>query len=193
MDDSDLECLLSDTEMLDDAPEDANPVAFAPSLPVAHIISEDVVSHQARRTEPAVTIANHDECLQLNSSDNTCGDENRLASPHVDSPFNPLRGCQSDISNEKARSGSNILAKIEGIFGAMLDVLLNERGQLSVAIMTRPQSQRQQFDSTIASQTHTESVQHIQFPGKTEKEAWRFGECRVDSVCHCGTDTAQLS
>lgn len=183
MDDSDFECFLSDTEMLDDAPEDANIAAFASPLQVAHIVSEGLPSHQAHCTEPAATIVDHDACLQLNSSDNVCGDEDCLASPHVDTPIHTMQESQPNILNDKAGSGSNVLAKIESIFEAMLDVLLNERGQLSVAIMTRPQSQRQQFTSTIASQTHAESVQHIHFPGKTEKEAWRFGECRVDSVC----------
>jgi hypothetical protein len=65
---------------------------------------------------------------------------------------------------------------IEGVFEAMVDVLLNERGRLTVAIKNRPLPRGQLCDPANVAQTQTESVQLLCFPGKTEKEAWRFGE-----------------
>lgn len=79
----------------------------------------------------------------------------------------------TNMSKNDAGSKSNVLTKIEGVFEAMVDVLLNERGQLSIAIKTRPSPRT---NSSEALQTNGESVQHLCFPGKTEKEAWRFGE-----------------
>jgi hypothetical protein len=86
------------------------------------------------------------------------------------------------------------MAKIESIFEAMLDVLLNERGQLTVAITNRPLSRGQPHNTTNAAQANAESVHYLCFPGKTEKEAWRFGERGMrSSFWRFVTDTAQLS
>lgn len=68
------------------------------------------------------------------------------------------------------------MAKIESVFEAMVDVLLNERGQLSIAIKTQPSPRRQQLHPSATHGARGESVQHLCFPGKTDKEAWRFGE-----------------
>jgi hypothetical protein len=170
MDDSDLQCSSSDSEMLDDVLEEAFPAALASPSEVAHVLDEDVTSEHPHHAEPAASIVDHDMCSQASRTDRIHGDEDSPASPHV-------RAHSPDVSKGDAASSSSVLAKIENIFEGMLDVLLNERGQLSIAIKTRPTSRQQQLDSTSASQTPTEAVQLLCFPGKTEKEAWRFGEC----------------
>jgi hypothetical protein len=170
MDDFDPQCYSGDSEMLDDVLEEACPGAFASSSEVAHVVDEDVTSEQPHHAEPAASIVGHDMCSEASRTKSISGDEIRSSSPHV-------RARSPDASKSDVGSSSGVLAKIENIFEGMLDVLLNERGQLSIAIKTRPTSRQQQLDSASASQIPAESIQQLCFPGKTEKEAWRFGEC----------------
>jgi hypothetical protein len=170
MDNSDLQCCSSDLEMLDDVLDEAFPAALASPSEVAHVVDEDFTSEHPHHAEPAASIFGHDMCSQASRPERIHGDEDRPASLHV-------RAHSPDVSKGDAGSSSTVLAKIENIFEGMLDLLLNERGQLSIAIKTRPTSRQQQLDSTRTSQTPTEAVQLLCFPGKTEKEAWRFGEC----------------
>jgi hypothetical protein len=176
MDDPDLECGLRDSEMLDDASEEAWYASPASPLQVAHVVSGDTASGNSQRTEPVTSVVNCNQYQPRNGLDVLCSDERRPASPHVDLPAHHARTSQQDLSKNEVGNRSNVLAKIESIFEAMVDVLLNERGQLSVAIKTRPLSRGQPRDPASAAQKHAEPVQHLCFPGKTEKEAWRFGE-----------------
>lgn len=73
---------------------------------------------------------------------------------------------------------------IETIFEQMALVLLNERGQLSVVLKTR-------YDRSVARPAAAaqgdppnpaSSERRICFPGKTEREAWRFGAVRTRMV-----------
>ena len=194
MDDFDLDCESSYSEMLDDALEEAWNASSAPTLQAAHVVSGDVASSNSHHTESATSVSNRDEHEPSTGSSRVCGDEDRPATPHVDSPAHHARTSQQDLSKNEMGNRSNVLAKIEGILEAMVDVLLNERGQLSIAIKTRPLSRGQLRDSTNAAQTHAEPVQHLCFPGKTEKEAWRFGERGMrSSFWRHDTDTPQLS
>lgn len=72
--------------------------------------------------------------------------------------------------------GTSVLTRIESIFEAMADVLLNERGQLSVELATRPRTHKQHPDSADSDPAKCNHVQRLCFPGKSEREAWRFGE-----------------
>ena len=193
MGDFDFECNLSGSEMLDDAPEEAW-YATASPLQVAHVVNGDVPSGSPHRIEPVVSDIVRKESQPSTGFDMLCGDEGRPAAPHVDSPTHVAPSSHQDISKDEMGNRLNVQAKIESIFEAMVDVLLNERGQLSVAIKTRPISRGQPRDSTNTAQTYTESVQHLCFPGKTEKEAWRFGEHGMpSSFWRYDTDIAQLS
>lgn len=176
MDDPNFECDLSDSEMLDDASEEALYASFALPLQAIHEVDDDMRSEQTHYTEPAAPIVNDDKCAEPTASNKLSGSDDNPASPHADDPAPLERAGQQSISKSESNVRSDVMAKIEGIFEAMVDVLLNERGQLSIALRTRPSSRGRQRDSTHAAQTCNESVQHLCFPGKTEKEAWRFGE-----------------
>lgn len=193
MDDFDSECdALSDSEMLDGAPEEAWYASPPPPLQVAHLVNGDIPSGGVPCTE-LTTSAVIEKYQSSTGLDMLCGGEDHPASPHVDSPARVAPPSQQDTSKHEVINRSDVLAKIESIFEAMVDVLLNERGQLSVAIKTRPLSRGQPRDSTNTAQTHVESVQHLCFPGKTEKEAWRFGERGMrSSFWRHDTDNAQL-
>lgn len=193
MDDFTLEWDLSDSEMLDGASEEAW-YATASTPHVADVVNGDIPSGNSHRVEPVTFTSNCDEREPSTGSDIIGGDDHRPASPHVDLPTHVAPPSQQDISKDEVGNRSNLLAKIESIFEAMVDVLLNERGQLSVAIKTRPLSRGQPRDSTNTAELHAESVQHLCFPGRNEKEAWRFGEGGMRSSFRShGTDTAQLS
>jgi hypothetical protein len=185
MDDSELHCHLSDSEMLDDAAGDT----YSSPLQVAtHVFDEEAMSKQVHCTEPVAAIDDPATYPLSDALDGTHDDQNQPASPCVMSLSHRDRASQLNDLKTGVGSGSDVLARIESIFEAMLDVLLNERGQLSIAIITRPSSRRQQLNSTIA---NTDSVQHMCFPGRTEKEAWRFGQYGL-KVCRRGADIAQL-
>lgn len=174
MDDFDFDCdVLSDSEMLDDASEEAQ---YASPLQVAPVVNGDIPSGSPHHIEPAVSAIYCKGSQPSTDLNMLCGVEECPSSPHVDSPAHVAPPSQQDISKDAVGNHSNVLAKIESIFEAMVDVLLNERGQLSVAIKTRPLPRGQPRDPQDAAQTHAESVQQLCFPGKTEKEAWRFGE-----------------
>jgi hypothetical protein len=191
MDDFDMDCDFSDSEMLDDAPEEAWYSSPASPRQVTHKANGDIPSGNPHRTQPAISVGNHDELEPSAGLDSGCGDEDRSATPYVDAPASLARTTEQDVSKHEVGNRSNVLAKIESIFEAMVDVLLNERGQLSVAIRTRPLSRGQSRDPINAAQTPAESVQHLCFPGKTEKEAWRFGERGLRPLFwHRDTDTA---
>lgn len=185
MDDSEVAYDFSDSEMLDDASEEGWYASPASPLQVAHVVNGDVPSGDLRRIELGTTAVNRDMGQPVPILNN------HPASSHVDSPAHLSRASEQDVLKDEVGVQSTVLTKIEGIFEAMVDVLLNERDQLSVAIKTRPLSRGQPRDMTSAAQTPAESVQHLRFPGKTEKEAWRFGEHRMRSSCRRhDTDTA---
>jgi len=186
MDDSELECGLSDSEMLDDASEEAWYASASP-LQVVHVVDGDASSGHIHRIQPATSVDNPDQCQPSTGPGRLCGDADSPASPHVDTPARLARASEQDVSKDEVGNRLNVLAKIESIFEAMVDVLLNERGQLCVAIKPRPRERGQPHDPINAAQTHVESVQHLCFPGKTEKEAWRFGERLFN---HHSDDTA---
>lgn len=189
MDDFDFEDHLSDSEMLDAVPEETCSAFLASPLQVVHSSHEE----QAQGVKPAAPVVMNDMRSPPTASDELCDDEDRPASLHEESSAHLVQTYQHDDPKGDVGSRSYVLAKIEDIFEAMVDVLLNERGQLSVAIRTRPSSQSQQRGSASAAQAHTDSVQQLCFPGKTEKEAWRFGECGMPLVHRYSTDAAQLS
>ena len=161
---------------------------------MADVVNGDIPSGNSHRVEPVTSTSNCDEREPSTGSDIIGGDDRRPASPHVDSPTHVASPSQQDISKDEVGDRSNVLAKIESIFEGMVDALLNERGRLRIAIKSRPLSRGQPRDSTNTTQLHAESVQQLCFPGKNEKEAWRFGErCMRPSLWSHITDTAQLS
>jgi len=190
MDDFDLDGDLSDFEMLDDVSDGASCASLAePSAQVALVVDGGTASKQSQCSEDAAFILTRKEYLR-----SLGGDDDRSASPQADFPTHAERAYQQHIVRSEKGIRSDILAKIEGIFEAMVDVLLNERGQLSIEIKTRSRSRIEQHNQTHATQADTETIQQLCFPGKNEKQAWRFGKRGMpSSQWHLNTNTAQLS
>jgi hypothetical protein len=173
MDDVQCNDSFSDDEMLDDAPEsqyDELPL----SLPAADDadINPPKPDHDIR-----------DACREQIASPNLASspefeaDDERMFSSRVHPPADQQQTIVSASPEEVTIvAGTSVLARIENIFEAMADVLLNERGQLSVELVTRPPARRQHIDHIEATPAQNVVVHRLCFPGKTEREAWRFGE-----------------
>lgn len=69
-----------------------------------------------------------------------------------------------------------MLAKIEIIFENIANVLLNERGQMSIRIKRRTKVSGSHGIEEPPSKGTPKTEKRISFPGKTEKEAWQFSE-----------------
>lgn len=72
----------------------------------------------------------------------------------------------------------NVISKVESIFEGMVDVLLNERGHLFLALASRPTLQRPK-GIVIDTPSPSQHAQQICFPGRDENEAWRFGKLGI--------------
>ena len=167
----------TDSEMLDDAAEQT--CFAAVHSPLQDAVNTEMPSETGQFFEPAGSADNQTVRSQPSVLGHVIGDSTIARTV---SPERNVSALPTDLSGDEAGIKTIVLAKIETIFEAMVDVLLNERGQLSVAIKTRPSPQRQQLDPSEATGSHGENVQQLCFPGKTEKEAWRFGESEEASA-----------
>lgn len=167
---------LSDSDMLDAASETSYSTPASPlSRPGEHT-NLDISSEWGVPTTPSAhgdTGGNNGARSQTSSERGGCQSPATAPKeiPHSDRVQEPTAGPKIGLASK-----SSVLAKIEAVFESMADVLLNERGQLSLNLMTRPTNQKQRLDSNDTPTAPTESVQHICFPGKSEREAWRFGK-----------------
>lgn len=76
-------------------------------------------------------------------------------------PVIPLTGNSADVTD-----------KIEDVFEQIADAMLNDKKEISITLKTR---RRVPTDK----QSDEDLTRTLSFPGKTENEAWRFGECMV--------------
>lgn len=167
----------SDSDMLDAASEASYSTPASPLLGPGEHIETDSSSQQGHSTASCVHADG--DGGKYGARSQTPGEvfdgQNPGAPPEVIPPHERVQGT---VAGPKvgAASSAAVLAKIEATFESMADVLLNERGQLSLDLMTRPTNQKQRLDLNDTAAAPTESVQHIHFPGKSKREAWRFGK-----------------
>jgi hypothetical protein len=170
---SDVQCSgsFSDEEMLDDASQyDELPLSL-------HTVdaADGVSSQPDHNVLPAS--GNPTACPSPASPNDLEGDYEGIFASRVHLPAaeqqTVLAASPEDVT---PTVGTGVLARIENIFEAMADVLLKERGQLSVELVTRPRASRQKIDLMDSPPAQSVAVQRLCFPGKTEREAWRFGE-----------------
>lgn len=181
-----MEGRFSDSDMLDAASEASYSAPVSPlSRPWEHI-DTNTSSEWGVPTTPSV----HDDANGGNhrswsrSSGETFSRQSPATPPKVMLPGDRVPATEASPKVDVA-SKSSVLGKIEAIFESMADVLLNERGQLSLDLMTRATNQKRRLDANDTVTAPTESVQHICFPGRNEREAWRFGEPGVSLIRVC--------
>ncbi|KFX89885.1 hypothetical protein O988_08440 [Pseudogymnoascus sp. VKM F-3808] len=90
---------------------------------------------------------------------------------HTDSPDIP-HGAQR---NNNFQAGE-VLTKIEDIFESLLDCIINEKKSLVLHIKSRARNGRHTIDAATGAIRNAGNVEtkEITFPGKTQKEAWKF-------------------
>lgn len=102
--------------------------------------------------------------------------ENRLAiSSPEDHAYSPaISGAAPRNNNSQA---GEVITKIEDIFESLLDCIINEKKCLVLHIKSRGNNGRQTLDAATGAIRNTTDVEtkEITFPGKTQKEAWKFG------------------
>nr|OQO28727.1 hypothetical protein B0A51_02970 [Rachicladosporium sp. CCFEE 5018] len=73
------------------------------------------------------------------------------------------------------RRRPDVLTRIETVFEEMMDVLLNESGQMGVTLKHRPRpSTRSRSEAATTTDGPPEVERRLCFPGRSEMEAWRF-------------------
>lgn len=93
----------------------------------------------------------------------------------------------SDVSRGAPRNynfqAGAVITKIEDIFESLLDCIINENDCLILHIKSRGKNGRQALDAATGAIRNTENVEakEITFPGKTQKEAWKFSKYFWDS------------
>ncbi|KFY42970.1 hypothetical protein V494_02144 [Pseudogymnoascus sp. VKM F-4513 (FW-928)] len=90
---------------------------------------------------------------------------------HTESPATS----QGAPRNNNSQAGA-VITKIEDIFESLLDCIINEKGRLVLHIKSRGSNGRQTLDAATGAIRNIGSVEtkEITFPGKTQKEAWKF-------------------
>jgi hypothetical protein len=173
MDDVQCDDSFGDDEMLDDLPEsqhDELPISVSAANVTFSKPDHDILPASDASKDPT---AGHSPA----SSQGLEADDGSIFSsrvyPRAGEQQAALAATPEDVT---PAAGTSVLARIENIFEAMADVLLNERGHLSVELVTRPRVNRQRIDPVDLASTPSNPVQRLCFPGKSEREAWRFGE-----------------
>ncbi|OBT52587.1 hypothetical protein VE04_07047 [Pseudogymnoascus sp. 24MN13] len=77
--------------------------------------------------------------------------------------------------NDNLQAGE-VITKIEDIFESLLDCIINEKKCLVLHIKSRGKKGGQTLDAATGAIRNTRNVEtkEITFPGKTQKEAWKF-------------------
>ena len=65
--------------------------------------------------------------------------------------------------------------QIESAFENVVDAMLNEKTEISITLKTRPATTNPQKTSEAVPSLNEVKYKRICFPGRTEREAWRFG------------------
>lgn len=89
----------------------------------------------------------------------------------------------SDVAQGARRNNNfqagEVITKIEDIFESLLDCIINEKKCLVLHIKSRARNSRHTIDAATGAIKNTGNVEtkEITFPGKTQKEAWKFSKC----------------
>jgi meiotic recombination protein SPO11 len=109
--------------------------------------------------------------------------QNQLATSslqdHTDSQ-DSLQGARRNINLQ----AGEVITKIEDIFESLLDCIINEKKCLVLHIKSRARNGRHTIDAATGAIRNAGNVEtkEITFPGKTQKETWKFGKCFSGSI-----------
>lgn len=126
--------------------------------------------------------ASSDRLLLHNSPYDKLISQNQLGKPLPENHADSQLISQGAPRNNNLQAGE-VITKIEDIFESLLDCIINEKKCLVLHIKSRRNNGRQTLDAITGAIGNTGNIEakEITFPGKTQKEAWKFGECSWDS------------
>ena len=79
----------------------------------------------------------------------------------------------SKIGKRTAESDSNVISKIEAVFEAIVDTLLEDGDKLSISIRVKNSTTSSILDFRDGTEIPSE-IRQVTYPGGTPQEAWRF-------------------
>jgi meiotic recombination protein SPO11 len=105
----------------------------------------------------------------------------RLIQRQLDPPCLTTHVQHIDISQPSQKTNSQagaIIAKLEDIFESLLDCIIDEKKGLVLHLKSRGKSIQQTLDPATGTIRNigTAEAKEIGFPGKTQREAWKFGK-----------------
>ncbi|OBT82498.1 hypothetical protein VE02_09128 [Pseudogymnoascus sp. 03VT05] len=130
--------------------------------------------------------ASSDNSLLHNSSYSKLISQQQLAIPSSKYHADSQAISQGAPRNNNSQAGV-VITKIEDIFESLLDCIINKKKCLVLHIKSRGNNRRQTIDAATGGIRNTENVEtkEITFPGKTQKEAWKFAALlRIMELSH---------
>lgn len=100
---------------------------------------------------------------------------------HLDLPSSTDHILHLDISQPPRNTNNQVgavITKIEDIFESLLDCITNENKCLVLHLKSRGKAGHRTLDPITGTIRNTGNAEckEITFPGKTQREAWKFGE-----------------
>ena len=122
--------------------------------------------------------ASSDNSLLSHSSYDKLISQNQLGVSSPEGRADSQAISQGAPRNNNFQAGA-VITKIEDIFESLLDCITNEKKCLVLHIKSRGKNGRQTLDAATGAIRNIGNVEtkEITFPGKTQKEAWKFGKC----------------
>ncbi|OAF54367.2 hypothetical protein VC83_09336 [Pseudogymnoascus destructans] len=119
--------------------------------------------------------ASSDNSLLPNSPYDKLISQNQLAPSPPEDYADSLAISQGAPRNNNLQAGE-VITKIEVIFESLFDCIINEKKCLVLHIKSRGGNGQQTIDAASGAIRNTRNVEtkEITFPGKTQKEAWKF-------------------
>lgn len=114
--------------------------------------------------------------LLRNSSHAKLISQQQLSLSSVEDLTHMINIPQRPRRNNNTQAGA-VITKIEDIFESLIDCITNEKKCLVLRLKSRGKPGRRALDSATGAIINTENMEakEITFPGKTQKEAWKFG------------------
>jgi hypothetical protein len=85
-----------------------------------------------------------------------------------------------------------VISKIEDIFEAMTDCVVDEKKELVIQLKTRDKKKPKHNDSEPTKRRKKSETRTITFPSKSHQEAWKFSRSRIQHWSWMGAHWTQL-
>jgi hypothetical protein len=110
-------------------------------------------------------------------------EQNCTSSQSVPSGIGETNSMSPYISRANYQAGA-VISLIEDILHQMVDCIIGEKKELVIYLKSRKRSDIETIDATSGAIKYdtTKDARAIKFPGRTEREAWRFSMWSFEAV-----------